>query len=306
MFWLAFPFISAFGYSLSGFFDNFFVDVYCRRLNAMCMIGVYAALNLLICFGILVWRWDLVINSNLGLTEVGVFLLSAATNFLGSIPYYKALKKNDTTDVTLLVQMSPVIALVLSFVFLGEAISPMQFGAFILIFAAIMLIVLNVGKKRMKSGLKVVSLVLAACVCWVVADILFASQARGTEFITSFFWFILGGAIAQIIALIFVKSWRKDAKKFLSKNSKKKILTITINQLVWLVAAIAWRYGLTVMPVAILSVVSGVLRLVLTFLLGIILTRIWPKFGREKISKKTVINHTVAIVILAFALVMIG
>jgi len=56
MLWLLFPLVAALGYALSQFVDNFLVDVYCRRLRPMCLAGVYAGLELVVCVAIFAWH----------------------------------------------------------------------------------------------------------------------------------------------------------------------------------------------------------------------------------------------------------
>jgi len=306
MFWLFFPLVSSFCSSLSSFFDNYLVDVHCRKLNAMCLMSIYAVLDLIICAVLLIWKWDVITSSGIGWDILSVFLMAALISFMGNIPYYKALKKDDTTDVALLSQVTPVIALVLGIAFLNETISLVQLASFLLILCATLFIILSFGKKRIKLGLKVSMLVIAACFFWVLSDIMFVIQARELDFAVCFFWLMLCGVVVRAGALLVMKSWRREMKKFLKKNRFKKISALVTNEAIWLVGTIAWRYGIVIMPIAMMSVVKNVSQLIITFVMGIILTAIWPKFGREKISKKVVINHAVATGILVVAIVMIS
>ena len=63
--------------------------------------------------------------------------------------------------------------------------------------------------------------------------------------------------------------------------------------------------ALTLGPVAIVSVVANASMMILTFVLGIILTIIWPNFGREKLKKRRVLAHLVATVLAVIGIIML-
>jgi len=238
--------------------------------------------------------------------EIALFLTAAAIKLAGTIPYYRALRRDDTTEVVLLSQISPIIALAMGAAFLHQIITPLQLVAFCLILFAAILVIVGSGHHRIKLKFRASIYVLIACFCWVVSDIIFVSQAVKIDFITSFFWMMLGGALVQFTMLIVFNNWRQDLGKLLRRNRFKKLLAISANESVWLVGEIAWRLGIVVRPVAIMSVTASVLQLIATFVLGIILTLIWPRFGREKLNRKLVLYHLAAIVVMAVAITLIG
>jgi len=305
MFWLLVPLIAASCYAMCTFIDNFSVDIYCRKLNPMSMAGVFAILEVIVCIVIFIWQGEALIDG-VGLSMILTFMGAALIRRFGAIPYYKALKKGEATEITLLSQMSPIIALILGIVLLHQIIKPIQLVAFFLILSAVILVVLGSGRRRAKVELKVGTYMLAACFCWVFADITFAFGAIETGFIVSFFWFMLGNALMRLLMVGVFKSWRHDLARLLKRNKLKKLFTISMNEIIWLGGEIAWRYGLTIMPVAIMSVTGNVLQLIVTFLLGVGLTLIWPKFGREKLSKKLILHHAAATGIVAVAVVLLG
>ena len=67
-----------------------------------------------------------------------------------------------------------------------------------------------------------------------------------------------------------------------------------------------YRFALLLGPVAIVSAVGTATELIFTFLLGIALTLIWPKFGREKLNKRIILVHSVAIAILVVGVILVG
>ena len=235
-----------------------------------------------------------------------MLLVGGLINAIGGIPYYSALKKDDTTEVTLLGQMSPILALIMGVVFLGQMLTLGQGLAFVLITAAMLVLVFGAGKKMMKVELTTGALMLAACLFWVLSDVLFVSQAEGIDFWAGFFWLIAGNTLGNVVMAIVMKSWRQDFRKFWRRERGKKILAMVASNGLWWIAEVAWRMGMLLMPVAIMSVMGNVMQLVLTFILGVILTMIWPKFGREKLRKKVILRHAVATVLIVVGVVIIG
>lgn len=305
MLWLLIPIGAAFCYAISSFIDNFLVDTYCKKKNPKCMSIIYVAIELIICIVIAIVSKGSVFTS-VGWGEIGIFLLAALANFFGSIPYYRALKDDETTEVSLLSQMSPVMALGLGWVLLNETIAPQQLVGFFLILAMAVFIVVGSGRRRFKMKATAGLCMVVACFFWVMSDIIFVFQAREVDFIASFFWLMMGGIISNVLAFAVMKSWRKDVRSFLSRKKGKKISIIIANQLINLTGEALWRFGVVLMPVAIISVTGNVAQLILTFILGVVLTLIAPKFGREKLNKKIVANHALATGVIAIAVVLLG
>ncbi|MFV0484648.1 MAG: EamA family transporter [Candidatus Saccharimonadales bacterium] len=305
MVWLWIPIAAAFCYAISGFIDNFLVDTYCKKKNPKCMSIIYVAIELVICVVVAIASQGAVFTG-VGWGEIGIFLLAALVNFFGSIPYYRALKDDETTEVALLSQMSPVMALGLGFVFLNEVIGAQQLVGFFMILAMAVFIVVGSGRRRFKMKATAGICMVIACFFWVMSDIIFVFQAREVDFVASIFWLMMGGVISNVLAFIVMRSWRKDLKSFLARKRGRKISIIVANELVCLAGEVLWRFGVVVMPVAIMSVTGNVAQLIITFILGVVLTLIVPKFGREKLSKKVVANHALAMGVIAIAVVLLG
>jgi uncharacterized membrane protein len=305
MVWLWLPIAAAFCYALSGFMDNFLVDTHCRKLDPKCMSMLYVIIELVICVVIVVVTGGAVL-AEVGLVEVGIFMLAALMNFFGSIPYYRALKNDETTEVALLGQMAPVFALVLAWALLGEEIEPLQLVAFFMILSMALFLVLGAGRGLMKIKAGAAGCMVLACFFWVMSDVVFVWQARENSFITSFFWLMMGGVVANTIAFIVVKRWRQDLRKFLKRKRGRKLALVALNETMYLAGEVIWRFGVVIMPVAIMSVTGHVSQLILTFVLGVALTLLSPKFGREKLSRKLVTHHALATGVVALAVALLS
>jgi len=305
MHWIIFPLVAALLFSFVEFIDNYLVDTYCKKLNPKCMSGVYVALELIILpIVAIIFRNE--IFSDFNFSIILLFLAGGLFNVIAEIPYYQALKSEDTTGVTLLAQMSPVLALILGAIFLQEIITPAQTVAFFIILVATVIIVLGAGKKRIKLEAKATTLMLLTCLLWVLSDIVFVFNSREINLVSGLFFMFFGGTASNIILMVVFKKLRTDLKSFLRKKRTKKFTIMTINEVLCIIAEIFWRLGLLAAPVAIMSVTGNAAQLIITFFLGIVLTIFFPKFGREKLSRRHVANHAIATTMMVVAVILIG
>ena len=81
---------------------------------------------------------------------------------------------------------------------------------------------------------------------------------------------------------------------------------LSINCLVRVVQQFAYRGALIAAPtVAIASVASDSAEPIVIFFMGLLLTLIWPKFGREKLQRKTVLVHLIATILVVVGIILL-
>jgi Predicted membrane protein len=306
------PIMAAVFYSLVAFIENYLTDKHFKRkepdsLTMFSVIGCLVSMTVILA----IKQTDVFVD--LDMKAVVAIMICGAINIAATVPYYRAFAYGEATEITILGQFMPVISLFLALMFLGDKISPVQIVAFIVIFGATMLIASSLGdrKKRLVWNKKAVLYMLLACFGWSVSDVLFAhfawtssSDLIGAAMV-SFFWFQAGVFVAIHVIYAITKDWQDEIGSFLKKGLIPKMSMITLSELFFVLAEFAFRMGLVVMPVAIMSVTEGVMRLVVTFILGIILTKVWPLFGREKMTRNAILRHVVAIILAIIGIVLI-
>jgi len=305
MLWIIFPLTTAILFSLCNFTENAVVDNYCKKLRPQCLKVAYLGFDIIILLAFLIWQGSALL-SGLEISGILTLMAAGAVGTLGGIPYLLALKKDNTTGVTLLTQMAPIMSLAFGMMFLRQMPSLNQGFAFALIMIGMLLAVVQTGRKFIKIELKTGSLMAMACLSWVLSDVIFVSGAGDINFWTGFFWLSVGAFVTNAFMALIFKSWREDLKKFWKRNKKKKFAGLTAIYGTWFVAEIMWRMGMLAVPIAIMSVTANVMQLIATFILGIILTMLWPKFGREKLEKKTIFRHALATIIVIAGIILIG
>ena len=302
--WFVIPIICALLWSFCDFIDNFLVDHYAKRLNPKASQGLFIVTGGIVVLGLGLYLGSAIWTAG----NLWLPLLAGAINTFGTVFYWFSLRRSDTTDVTLLMQLSPLLSLCFATLFLGQSISLPQFAGFLLILLAAIVVVLASGAKKLKFNLKTAGQIAAACTIWVVSDVIFVASAGGSEgVLPNFFWLLVGGIIMNLGLFAVKKSWRRDLRTYLKRGQLGgKIFWTSLDEALWTIAEFLWRYGMIIAPLAILSVMEGVSRLLITFVLGIVLTLIAPRFGREKLTKKVLAHHAIATVLMVIAIVIIS
>jgi hypothetical protein len=90
----------------------------------------------------------------------------------------------------------------------------------------------------------------------------------------------------------------RQRHRYVLKNSRAKYLIPTLfNQILCSAADFAYRYGMVIGIASIASALTNSGELILTFVNGIVLSIIWPKFGREKLQRRVVLAHIIAVIL---------
>ena len=312
MLWVILPLVAAVFFSLVAFIDNYLTDRYFKQKEPD-SLAMFSVIGCMVSMAVILAIKGMDVFTGVDWGTMMVIMICGVVNIVATVPYYRAFAYGEATEITILGQLMPVISLFLALVFLGDRITPMQIVAFVMIFGATMLIASNLGsrKKRLKWNKKMVVYMALACLGWSVSDVLFAHFARTDSadlwgnMIVSFFWFQVGVFVAIHVIYALMKDWQREIHSFLKSGLIPKMSMVCLSELFFVVAEFAFRFGLMLMPVAIISVTEGVMRLVVTFALGIILTEIWPLFGREKITKDVVTRHAVATAMAIVGVVLI-
>jgi drug/metabolite transporter (DMT)-like permease len=236
-------------------------------------------------------------------------------NSLASIFYYKALVAEDATGATIFTQLEPLLYLILGWTILGEHIAPTEILAFILILLAPLIIIFTANKRSQKLEIRAITLLAICTTMQVVANIVFI-KFSGLEdiainnnefniFATAIFFTMIGNLITDTSLALIFKSWRTRFWNVVKKAKHRYVIPALINEIIYAPVDLVYRFALIIAPVAIVSVATGALSLIITFALGIILSILWPTFGREKLKKRIILAHLLATVLAVMGIIIL-
>lgn len=301
MLWLILAILVALAWSLGAFIDNYNTDVNFRgRLpQAQKVFGAVAYALTAVAIAIF---WPLV---PMEIMTILLLVLSGALSAVASIPYYNALKSENATGATIFVQLAPVLYLVAGWLLLGQTIGIVEILAFVVVLAAPIVVIASTGKRQKRLEFWAAGLLMLYLLFSVSSNLVFLDVIGTQDFVTAFFWFVVGKAAMDIALVLMFKKWRVRFFNVLKIRKAKLVVPLIVNQGIYTFAEVAYRIALMLGPVAIVSVVANASMMILTFVLGLILTLIWPSFGREKLKKKTVLAHLIATILAVIGIVML-
>ena len=250
----------------------------------------------------------LIFRIDLSAFSVWIYFAIIGTGIMlsfASVAYYRALEIEDSTNLSIFTQLSPIFYLVFGWFLLGDKFSPTQLIAFALILMAPLLIVLKSRKNSRKTKLRAIALAAIYVITSVLSGVLFIkiSSEQGVDFGTSMVFFLLGKGLGNLL-LVFVirRKWSKRYYYVIKRSRGKLRPLLAVESLLCIADEFTYRGALIVAPsTALASAASDSLQPIITLMMGIILTLIWPRFGREKMDKKSV-----AVRLISTALVVVG
>ncbi len=286
------------------FIDNYVSDVYFKKNGAVSQKLFYGCAYIIIAIAIL-----FATNFNLFETDysaVGLILLSGALVSIAGIPYYKALEIEDSTNLGIFMQLAPILYLILGWFFLNETSSLLQLVAFLIILAAPTLIILTTRKRSRKVKLKAVFFAFIYVLVAVIGNLIFVkADASALNFVDEIALLFLAKGITNLVIIYGKPKWRKRFQTIF-KDNKKVLRPMLTNTLIGAVKDFAYRGALITAPtVALASAATDSTTPIVIFFMGILLTLIWPKFGREKLDRKTVIVHFIATILVVAGIIIL-
>ncbi|MBR2710378.1 EamA family transporter [Candidatus Saccharibacteria bacterium] len=290
------------------FIDNYISDVYYkgREVAAQKLFSAYAktiiGIIILIAVGFNFSQFD-------PLTMFLLFL-SGVLSSIAEIPYYVALGIENSTNLGIFIQLAPIFYLILGWLFLGETFSLIQLIAIAIILVAPILIVLTSRKRSRKVKMHAIFLAFLYVLISVIGNLLFTSVNAGrleTDILIEEIAIVVFGVgiMDLIIMYIIFPKWRKRYLHVQKASKNKVLVPLSASLVVGVIKTFAYRMALIAAPaVALASAASDSVEPIVIFFMGIVLTLIWPKFGREKLDKKTVLVHLIATVIVVVGIVL--
>ncbi len=305
--WLVYTAFSVVADSSRIYIDNYISDCYYKGKNAAAQKYFYAVAFIVLAAVLL----GIGMVCSLPVVPLGIwifFVVSGLMTSFAGIPYYKVLELDDSTNLSIFVQLSPILYLILGYIFLGDTITVSQLVAFFVILAAPLLVIMSAKKRKAKRlKLKAATYALLYVTMVVVGNLIFVKQSVAeVAFVTELAFTFLGKGIGNAIIMASMPKWRKRYHE-VSKASHGKVYRPLFATFAACIVKDFTQYSAMIAApsVALASVVADSSKPVVIFLMGIIMTLLWPKFGREDLSRRAVVVHLAATVLIVIGVFLL-
>lgn len=298
--WLLYAFSGPVLWALSTHIDKYLVDKYFRHSDTAVLM-VFTAFLGVIALPV-IWVFEPKVMT-LSTVAIGVMTLSGILYMGAMLFYLRAIQSEEASVVAPLFQASTLFTFLLGLVVLHELPHwPQLMGVVLIIGGAIGL---SLDKHLHLASFKprLVLLMLAATFAVALSGVVFKFFAVNDEFWSTTFWTFVGEGLFGV-AILAVPKYRRQFVTLFRRNPGAVIGVNAANELINLGGGLGVRYASLLAPVALVSAVSATTTF-FVFLFGILLTVFFPKFGREDLSARNVIQKAVGGVLIMAGVVMI-
>lgn len=248
--------------------------------------------------------WLIVSKFSVGISSISLIcvLLSSFIYILATYFYFKALEKNDASIVVVMFQLIPVFSYILALIFFKENLALQQIIGSIIIILSAVLISFDFEESNNKSKWLSLILMTLSSLFYATYFFLFDIGIRNSSYNSCAFWFQIGFLILGII-LICIKSYRTTFIKAIKNNGKKYFSLNITNEVINLIANLLVNFANVTIPLALANVLNG-FQGAFVFILGIIGVKLLPKYFKENMSKKIVIQKISCIILSIIGLII--
>ena len=303
--WLIVLAIAVVSDALRIFIDNYISDVYFKEKGAVSQKIVSGIVTPIL--GIII-----LIVTGFNFTEIPpvaltLLLMSGVLGSLAGIPYYKALEIDDSTNIGIFFQFSPILYLIIGWIIGDEQFSIIQLLACFIILAAPLLVVITAKKRSRKVRIKAALLAFISIIFYVASGETFIQgNVDGINIFSEIGLVLITKGLSDLLIIGSRRKLRRRLAKVVKSSRRKVLFPINISIIMRVIQEFSYRIGLIIAPsVAIASAASDAVEPAVIFFMGLLLTILWPKFGREKLQKKTVFVHFIATVLVIIGIVIL-
>jgi drug/metabolite transporter (DMT)-like permease len=299
--WLLFAFLGPVSWAVSTHIDKYLVDRYFRDADTAVLM-LFTALVGILALPV-IWYF-----------EPGVFsaswraiavMTASGVMYIGSMLFYlRAIQSEEASVVAPLFQMTTIFTFVLAWVMLGETLTLHAGAGAVLIIAGVLFLSLDANFRLTAVKPSVVLGMVACTFILALANVLFKFYAVHDDFWVTTFWTFAGEALFGF-ALLLRPSYRRQIKTLVHTHAGALLGVCGANELINLGGGLGVRYAAMLAPVALVSAVASTTTL-FVFAVGTLVSTFAPRYGREDLSRSSIIRKVIAAVIVTAGVLLAG
>jgi uncharacterized membrane protein len=279
--WLLFAFSGPVLWAISTHIDKYLVEKYFRH-SSVAVLLVFTSLIGIVMLPFIWWYQPHVLDFSA--VSIAVIMASGILSIGSMLFYLQALQTEEASAVAPWFQASPLFGYFLAYLFLGETLSRPQIAGCLIIIAGAVLVSLDPSFRFVKIKTRLILLMLVCTFVLALSSVIFKFFAVQDEFWSTAFWAYAGEAIFGA-GLLAIPAYFRQFRALLRTNTDAVLGVNASNELINLGGSLGVRYALLLAPLAIVQAIGSTTTL-LVFLFGIVLTLLFPAFGREDMSPR--------------------
>lgn len=295
--WLFFALLAPAIYTIVNFIDKYIIEVKVKDYRGMPIFGAITGFFVGTLFWIITGRPLLPPKDALLIMLAGMFTI------WGAAFYFKALAKEETSKIIIFFQLSPLLVLLFSSIFLKESLSVKQLVGFAFILTSTISLSINRDVKGMRIS-ESFWLIMIVDVLWALAAIFAKLTIESASFSSILSYESWGIGIGGLILFILFKHIRMSFKQIVFSVGKIALVIMFINEFIFVTAKTITFYAYSLGPTAIVSVIGNT-NIFFGILYGAILTMIAPKIFKEGLTRKDIFQKVLAAIILFIGIICI-
>jgi len=239
-----------------------------------------------------------------GWTQFYISLLAGGAFALGLIMMYRILGKEDASRVVPIIGgLTPIFVLLLAYKIIGEQLLGRQLLAFALVVLGALLISLEFKKHSWRlKGLLWPAII--AAVFFALSYVLTKDVYNHQPFISGFIWTRLGVLLFALIPMLYAPNLHALLHQPKHQGLQHAKYRFLFGQSCGGASAVLIQYAISIASVSLVQALQGT-QYVFVFLIVLISTFYFPKFLKEKISSRVIIQKSLAIALIALGVYFI-
>ncbi|HTX86841.1 MAG TPA: EamA family transporter [Candidatus Nanoarchaeia archaeon] len=291
--WFLIAFTSTVLWSVTNFIDKYLVSKYFQKRGLGVLMIFAASIGFFLLPIILLITRGQVFS--LPPRDALILMASGIVYVFAILPYFFALRTEDASLVAPFFQSIPVFSYFLGLIFLGEHLSGRQIAASLLIIFGAVGLSIDFSQKSIFRW-RIFGLMMLSSLLYALNIFFFKFMERDSNFWTTSFWEYAGFSLAAV-GMLAISRYRREFMNSFKVNGLKVLGINSVNEIINIAAKIIFNFATLLAPLALVWTVNGMQPLVVLFF-GFILTIFWPKIFNEDITKKTLAQKAIFIILI--------
>lgn len=288
------PILASLLWAITNHIDKFLVTGIDKSGSSIKTLLVFSTL---VAWIVLLPVWLIISKFSVSISYISLIfvVLSSFTYVLSIYFYFKALEKNDTSVVIVMFQLIPVFSYILALIFFKENLAIKQIIWWLIIILSAILISIDFEERNNKNKQVALALMTLSSLLFATYFFLFDIGIRNSSYNSCAFWFQIGLLILGIVFLC-IKSFRTTFIEAIKNNGKKYFSLNITNETINLIANLLVNFANVTIPLALANILNG-FQWAFVFILGVLWVIFLPKYFKENLSKRVVIQKMSCIVL---------